>query len=308
MKRVLVAGEINVDLVFAGCTALPEFGRETLAPTFRQTPGSSAMICALGLARLGNDVRFVGRCGADAWGNYCLAALRDAGIDVAAAIADPSLTTGVTVAISSHTDRALLTYPGATAALLADDVAAALAGAAHLHVTSFYLQERLRPQLGELFARAKAAGMTTSLDPGSDPAQRWDSDVVDVLRHVDLFFPNYAEAGAITGHESPEAALLGLAFASDTTLTVVKLGEHGAMAFDGERVLTVAAPAADVVDTTGAGDSFDAGFLHAWLRDLPLAECLAWGNACGALSTRGIGGTTAQPSADEVLAVIGTAP
>jgi len=305
MKRILVAGEINVDLVFAGCTALPEFGRETLAPTFRQAPGSSAMICALGLARLGDAVRFVGRCGADPWGDFCLGALRSAGIDVSVAIRTPALQTGVTVAISSNTDRALLTYLGATTALSADDVVAALAGADHLHVTSYYLQERLRPELASVFAHAKAVGMTTSLDPGTDPAQRWDSDVIDVLRHVDLFFPNRAEACAITGRTTPDAALRALA--NGVTLTVVKLGERGAMAADGERMLTVAAPAADVVDTTGAGDSFDAGFLHAWLRDLPLAECLRWGNLCGALSTRGIGGTAAQPTAAEVLAAIGAA-
>ena len=264
------------------------------------------MICALGLARLGDAVRFVGRCGADAWGDYCLGALRDAGIDIRAVRREAALRTGVTVAISSHADRALLTYLGATSALSGDDVIAALPGADHLHVTSYYLQECLRPQLGTVFAQARAAGLTTSLDPGSDPAQRWGDDVIDVLRHVDLFVPNRAEACAIAGESTPEAALR--AFANGVTLTVIKLGEHGATTFDGDRVLTAAAPATEVVDTTGAGDSFDAGFLHAWLRDLPLSECLRWGNTCGALSTRGIGGTAAQPTAAEALAAIGSPP
>lgn len=302
-RPVVVAGEINVDLIFTGVPALPQFGSETLAENFAQCPGSSSMILAMGLARLGDPVRFVGRCGDDAFGRFCVAALGDGGVDTAAIAADAGLRTGVTVAMSSRTDRALLTWPGAIAELDADDVGdGVLADARHLHVSSYYLQTRLRPRAGELFARAKAAGLTTSLDPGSDPTQHWGRELIDVLRHVDLFLPNQNEACAITGTDTPEDALRALA--NGVTRTALKTGSRGAMTLEQGKPLSAPGYAAQAVDTTGAGDSFNAGFLHAWLRDLPMLDCLRWGNACGALSTRGLGGTAAQGTVDDVLALI----
>jgi sugar/nucleoside kinase (ribokinase family) len=209
----------------------------------------------------------------------------------------------VTVAISTSVDRALLTWPGAIAELAAEDVSeAVLAGARHLHVSSYYLQTRLRPRLGALFARARAAGLTTSLDPGSDPEQRWGGELIDVLPHVDVFLPNQSEAAAITGTDTPEQALHALA--NGRTRSIIKAGSRGAMTLDGGQVVVTPAYTTQAVDTTGAGDSFNSGFLHAWLRDWPVLDCLRWGNACGALSTRGIGGTAAQGTAEEALALI----
>jgi len=303
MKCIVVAGEVNVDLIFTGVPALPQFGRETLAETYLQCPGSSSMILAMGLARLGDPVRFVGCCGNDSFGRFCIDALDERGVDTAAAVPDDDLRTGVTVAMSSHADRALLTWPGAIAELSAEVVNdAVLADAQHLHVSSYYLQTRLRPQLGELFARARAAGLTTSLDPGSDPEQCWGRELIDLLRHVDVFLPNQSEACAISGTDTPEEALRALD--NGRTHVVIKAGSRGAMTLDASKVLVAPAYAVQVIDTTGAGDSFNSGFLHSWLRDRPVLDCLRWGNACGALSTRGIGGTVAQGTADETLALI----
>jgi sugar/nucleoside kinase (ribokinase family) len=143
------------------------------------------------------------------------------------------------------------------------------------------------------------------LDPGSDPDACWGREIFDVLRHVDVFLPNQDEACALTGTNTPEDALHALD--NGITRSVVKAGSRGA--FLRERGESVFAPAyaLNPVDTTGAGDSFNAGFLHAWLRDLPLRDCLRWGNACGALSTRGVGGTATQATVDEALAMIGSA-
>ncbi|MBS0566311.1 MAG: carbohydrate kinase family protein [Proteobacteria bacterium] len=303
MKRVVVAGEINVDLIFTGVSELPRFGRETLAQTYAQCPGSSSMILAMGLARLGDPVRFVGRCGDDAFGRLCIDALRERGVDTTAVIAGNGLRTGVTVVMSSRTDRALLTWPGAIAELTAEDLSDdVLADAQHLHVSSYYLQTKLRPQLNELFARAHAAGLTTSLDPGSDPEQRWGRELIDLLHNVDVFMPNGSEACAISGTDTPEEALQALD--NGRTRIVIKLGSRGATTLDAGKTLFAAAYATQAADTTGAGDSFNSGFLHAWLRDRPVLDCLRWGNACGGLSTRGIGGTATQGTAEEALALI----
>lgn len=311
MKPILVAGEINVDLVFGGCPRMPEPDTEVLAETFHQVPGSSSMICAMGLARLGEQVTFVGRAGADARGGFCIDALRTAGIDTHAIEQDPALTTGVTVAVSTASDRGLLTFAGSITALTADAVGDALLTAArHLHVSALYLQQRLRPGLAGLFARAHARGLTTSLDPGFDPEQRWgDQDEWrGLLQNLDVFLPSRREACAIAGTDELEPALA--LFARSGTLPVVKCAGDGvvAMARGGDVVRVPARVPDSIVDSTGAGDSFDAGFLHAWLAHRPLRDCLRWGNACGGLSMRGIGGTARQADAAEVRSWLERAP
>ncbi|RAN82021.1 carbohydrate kinase [Bacillus sp. SRB_336] len=307
MKRILVVGEINVDLVFKRCHALPAPGREVLADDFCMTPGSSSMICAMGLARLGNPVAFHGKLGFDSWGAFCLDALHNAGVDIATVEPQADLRTGVTVSLSTPQDRALVTFPGAIAALRADEVDdAMLASADHLHVSSYYLQTALRPDCRELFARAHAAGLSTSLDPGFDPEQTWAPDLLGALDEVDLFLPNNVELAAITGRDDLSEGLRALQ--NGHTQTVVKRGPFGCATLEDGQLLEVPAFAIEPVDSTGAGDSFDAGLLHAWLRGLPLHECMRWGSACGSLSTRRTGGTVGQATAAEVQALLAGAP
>lgn len=305
MKPVVVAGELNVDLILTGIDRPPVFGGEILARGLCHTPGSSSMICAMGLARLGTPVHFVGRVGDDERGRYCFDALAAAKVDVRGVIVDPSLETGLTVALSGAGDRALVTYAGAIAALRAADVGDdALRGAMHLHVSSYFLQDALREGLADLVARARRAGLTVSLDPGHDPSGRWDGGLRDILPSVDVFLPNEVEALAITGAANVDVALRELAAACPTV--AIKTGARGCVGIERrDAPIRVPAYAVAVMDTTGAGDSFDAGFLHAWLNGMPLAACLRWGAACGALSTRALGGTPAQASAADVRGLIG---
>jgi sugar/nucleoside kinase (ribokinase family) len=305
--RILVIGEINVDFVFKGCHAAPTLGKEVLADDFVMTPGSSAMICAMGLARLGNPVTFHGKLGTDASGKFCLQALHDASIDVATLHPDSVLRTGVTASLSTAKDRALVTFPGAMAELRADEIQDSwLEKADHLHVSSYYLQRGLRPGCRQLFARAAEAGLTTSLDPGFDPEQRWENDLLDTLREVDIFLPNEEELLAITGCSAIKDALM--AVQNGRTRTIVKRGRRGCTSLQEDQWINVPAYAVDAIDSTGAGDSFDAGFLHAWLREMPWLDCMRWGSACGSLSTRGIGGTARQATADEALALMAGDP
>jgi sugar/nucleoside kinase (ribokinase family) len=303
VTEVLVVGEINVDLICAGYAQFPQPGREVLADDVTLTLGSSSAICAMGLARLGNAVRFVGLVGADPWGDYCLRTMADAGIDVSRVRRDASLKTGITVSITSRQDRALLTYVGAAAALGEADVSDAdLAGATHLHVASYFLQSGLRAGLPRLFARARAAGLTLSLDPGFDPDEHWDEQLRLLALEADLFFPNAPELAAIARQSGVEAGLRALD--NGRLRTVATLGAQGSATLQDGRLLEVPAFAVDAVDSTGSGDSFDAGFLHAWLRRLPLQDCLRWGAACGALCTRAHGGTASQATPAEVHALL----
>jgi sugar/nucleoside kinase (ribokinase family) len=218
-------------------------------------------------------------------------------------VRDPGIKTGVTVAITSPRDRALVSFLGSIAALRADDVHdAAFAGFHHLHVSSYYLQERLRPGLRNLFTRARRLGLTTSLDPGFDPSETWAPDLVETLREVDLFFPNEVELRGLTGTDDPAEAMRHLE--NGRTRTVAKLGKGGAATLDGGQLVRVPAFPIEPLDTTGAGDSFNAGFLHAWLRGASSLEALRLGAACGALSTRGLGGTARQADLPEAQAFV----
>jgi sugar/nucleoside kinase (ribokinase family) len=303
VKRVLCAGEINVDLVLQGYTEFPVPGKEVLVRDSQLVLGSATAIMAMGLARLGTPVAFVGRVGDDVWGRYCLEAMAARGIDLSRVIRGGTLKTGVTVSITHPGDRALVTFLGAISALTGADVPdAAMVGLDHVHASSFFFQDGLRPDFPDLFARARRAGLTTSLDTGFDPSQRWDGGLRDALRETDLFFPNEVELEALAGCADPAEGLRRLA--NGRTRVVAKLGKNGAMTLDGDELLHVPAYPVETVDTTGAGDSFNAGFLHRWLAGAPLVECLRLGAACGALSTLGLGGTATQPTLEEAEALI----
>jgi sugar/nucleoside kinase (ribokinase family) len=289
-----VAGEINVDLIMQGYRTFPELGREVLVEDSLLTLGSASAICAVGLARLGEQVAFAGKAGLDTWGDFCLAAMAARGVDVKRVMRRPDLKTGITVSITGPADRALVTHLGAIGALTPEDLPDSIfEGFHHLHVSSFFMQEKLRPGCAALFARARARGLTTSLDPGCDPAGRWGSDLLDAVREADLFFPNEVELRGATGVDDPVEALRNLE--NGRTLVVAKLGPHGAMALRSGVPVRVPAPRVQPVDTTGAGDSFNAGFLHGWLAGAPLEDALRFGAVCGALSTLGAGGTGSQP-------------
>jgi sugar/nucleoside kinase (ribokinase family) len=278
-------------------------GREVLVSDFAMVLGSATAIMAMGLARLGTEVAFVGRVGDDVWGRYCLDDMAGRGIDLSRVIRGGGLKTGVTVSITHPGDRALVTYLGAITALTGRDVPdSAMAGIDHLHVSSFFFQEGLRPDLPDLFARAQRAGLTTSLDTGFDPSGRWDDGIRETLALTDLFFPNEVELEALTGAHDPAEGLRRLR--NGRTRVVAKLGTHGTMTLDGDAIVRVPAYHVEAVDTTGAGDSFNAGFLHRWLEGAPLVECLRLGAACGALSTLGLGGTAAQPTLAEAEALV----
>ncbi len=300
MKSIdlLVIGEINPDLILRGQDIVPAFGQaEKLVEEARLAIGSSAVIMACGAARLGLRVAFVGVVGDDMFGRFMLEAMVERGLDTSACLVDQEVQTGVSVILSRPDDRAILTCAGSIPILRIDQIdETLLQRARHLHVGSYFLLDRLRPDLPDLFARARQEGLTTSLDTNWDPRGTWK--VAEMLPHCDVFLPNAAEARLITGEEDFDSALETLA-AKIPTLAV-KLGAAGGLAREGKNVITAPPPKVNVIDTTGAGDSFDAGFLYGYLQGWPLAKSLKTAVACGSLSTRAAGGTSAQPTLAEI--------
>ncbi len=308
--RVFVAGDANLDLVLRG-DVVPRFGQaEQLLTSADLVLGSSAGICASGLARLGLDVALVARVGGDVFGDQTLRLLTDNGVDTRSVLRTAA-PTGVSVILSAAADRAILTLTGAMTMLSVDDIRSALAGAGggHLHVASLFLLPQLAAGLPGLLAEARAAGFTTSLDTNWDPAELW-SRVEACLPHLDVFLPNASEAVAIArsiGGQPADAQTAARMLAARGPVVAVKDGAAGGFAVAGEELIRAAGLAVDVVDTTGAGDSFDAGFLRAWLDGGDVATCLRWGTAAGSLSTRGAGGTGGQATLEELTAAVGSA-
>ena len=298
---LLVAGEINPDVVVTDPDPRPVFGQtERLVRSIRLSIGSSSVITACGAARLGLRVAMIGVVGDDELGRFMLKAMRDRGLDTTACRVSTATATGASVILGNGQDRAILTAAGTMGDLRAEDVSdALLRRTRHLHVGSYYLQPALAVALPDLFRRAHALGVTTSVDPNWDPAERWDG-FTDALAEADLAFPNAAEACRIARADSPEAAAIALAVvpAPDRRATViVKLGPDGAIAAlpDG-RIIRASAPPIEPIDTTGAGDTFNAGFLAAWLEGRELPDSLRFAVACASLSTLAIGGTDGQPT------------
>jgi sugar/nucleoside kinase (ribokinase family) len=287
---VAIAGEINLDLILYGLPEQMPTERELLASGFAITLGSSSAILAHNLAALGSRVGFVTKVGEDSFGSLALERLRERGVDLAG-IAHGAKS-GVTLILPHGAQRHILTYPGTISELRFEDLDLDyLASARHFHMSSLFLQRELLPHVPELFRRMKSSGLTTSLDTNDDPADRWDSVLEEILPHVDILLPNEREAMKMTRADEVETALSRLAQKVETV--VVKMGASGALAIRNGRRFGAPAVPVTVIDPIGAGDSFDAGFLHQFLRGADLTTCLAYGNLCGAFSTTDYGGTEA---------------
>jgi sugar/nucleoside kinase (ribokinase family) len=305
---ILVVGEINPDILVADPDPVPVFGEvERVVRSVRMTVGSSSAIFACGAARLDLRVAFCGIVGDDPFGWFMLQAMAARGIDVSACSVDRDRPTGATIILTSGSDRAMLTALGTIGALDPEAIPGALLERArHVHVGAFYLQQAGGGRFAALFREAREQGLTTSFDPNWDPSGHWDGAVDEMLRTADVFLPNAAEARRISGIDDLDRAVVALAErgavgrSDGGPIVAVKLGAAGALACRASApIVRVPAMPIEPVDTTGAGDSFNAGFLRAWLDGRDLEACLTLGAVCGALSTRQLGGVDGQPTRTE---------
>lgn len=296
---ILVAGEINPDLILAG-DVQPEFGQvEKLVESAALTIGSSSAIFACGAARLGLKVAFIGVCGEDVFGHFMLGEMQKRDVDIENVIQIPGGSTGLSIILNSGVDRAILTHPGLIAALRAEDIPDdLLRQTRHLHVASYFLQTALRPGLPGLFRRARALGLTTSLDTNYDPSEKW-LGFDELLSVTNVFLPNEKEALSLSGQAG--VALAADRLGSRVDALAVKLGAAGALGVSESQTVRVASIPVNVVDTIGAGDSFDAGFIYGYLQKWELEKTLRLACVCGALSAQKAGGTEGQPTLEEAM-------
>ena len=289
---VSVIGELNLDLILYGLPHGLKLESELLANNLCITLGSSSAIFAHNLASLGSKVAFNSSIGGDPLGPICLDRLKEMAVDVSRVRRMQDKITGLTVIVPQGQQRYILTYPGTMADMQHADLDMRyLLDAKHLHVSSYFLQKALQPSLPDIFRQAKEAGLTTSLDTNDDPEDRWASDLHHLLPFVDVLLPNEQEACKLAATSDINSAVENLA--KKASILVVKRGAKGAvLRSKGANLLAMPLPV-EVVDSVGAGDSFDAGFIHQFVRGKSLKECLQFATITGALSVTRAGGTEA---------------
>jgi sugar/nucleoside kinase (ribokinase family) len=290
---IAIAGELNLDLILYGLPTEMPTERELLANSLEVTLGGSSAIVAHNAAAIGARVAFTSLIGNDDFASIALDRMRAAGVDLSAVVTQNAIASGVTVLLP-HSDhrRHILTFPGTIPELtIAHLDFSFLVKARHFHLSSLYLQRGLHAGLPDLLRKLKQAGLSISLDTNDDPEDRWGDPLPDVLRYVDVFLPNEDEICRMTGCTNLDDAVDALP--AKPAVIAVKRGRRGARIYDLGQGIDVAPLNVVPVDTIGAGDSFDAGFLYAYLLSKDAVTCARAANITGALSTQASGGTEA---------------
>ena len=285
------------------------WGTTTFVETIECHPGGNGANTSLALAIIGTPVRLLGTIGDDDQGSFVSAALGRAGVDTSG-IAITDAPTAATIAIVNRSGgRKFLHRLGASACAFTspiDFTPGITDGMRHYHMASLFILPRLRPHAAETLRRARAVGLTTSLDTNWDPEGVWMRDLEPCLRHLDMIFINEDEAEMCTGAQVPAIAAARL-LKGGARSAVMKLGARGCAIYTGDRETVCPAFEVEAKDTTGAGDCFVAGFLSARLRGASRAEAGNFANAVGALCVQRVGGAAGVLNYDETQSWMRTA-
>lgn len=291
---IVTIADLCVDLAMSG-NIIPEFRqKEKIIDEYYLEMGGSCSIFACQAAKLGLKTAVIGIVGNDVFGELVVRRLRESGVDTSYIAVSDDVKTGLGLALCNQNDRAILTYLGSIDTMVYEDIPMEIiATARHIHIGSYYLKEKIRPHMLDIVQFARANGTTVSLDTNWDPQEKWNTGLDNLLNCIDIFLPNENEISAIMADPDLNNALSRAA--KIVPITVVKMGAKGAMLRSGEVSLHVDAPDVQVVDSIGAGDSFDAGFVYGYLKGLSLKQCLEIGIICGSLNTTKPGGISGQP-------------
>ena len=306
MKKFDIAaiGELNVDIILNGIESEPEIGKEKFCRDMIVTLGSSTAIFAANAAAMGSKVCFVGMVGKDSFGDLVKTSLEARGVNTEYLI-HGSTPTGATICMNYGEDRANLTYQGAMDVMGFDHIPPEVfTQTKHIHLSSLFMQSCLLRDVHKVLDAAVENGVTVSLDTQWDPMETWNLDYKTVLPKVTVFMPNEKELQALTGAADLESAISAVLPYLGNAM-VVKCGSKGSLLVrkDGTMKLLPAFLNTEVVDAIGAGDSFNSGFISAFVKGLPLEECQQTGNLTGAVNTTAAGGTGAFTSLEAVRKV-----
>ncbi len=291
---VYVYGDVNIDLVVPGVESLPEPGSEVDVPIMETFVGGGAALFTLGLAKLGLTPVFQGSIGRDMYGEYIRGLFRELGVDDSLLLDSDTKKTGISISFTTEKDRCFLTYRGTNEGISLKYMdLEQLRGAKHVHVTGYEGATNHAEYLDVLTKIREMGDVTVSFDVGWDMTGVWYEGIFDLLPMIDVLFMNETECQHYTRCDDVETGARRLA--EKAGMAVIKMGKTGAMAIKNGEKFFAPAYTVKAVDTTGAGDSFNAGFIYGFLQGLPMEECLKCGNGCGSLSVTKLGGNTGFP-------------
>ena len=296
---VLTIFDICADLVMDLGDTVPEFGqKEKYVESSTIDMGGSTCIFACQCAKLGLNTTGAGVAGDDIFGRLVTDTLSKCGVDISNITTDGDIKTGLGVHLARKGDRSILTYSGSIGAVTAKHITdELLKSARHLHIGSYYLLDGVREELPDILCRAKSFGLTVSLDTNWDPAEKWRLPD-KITSNTDIIFPNENEVLLLTGCADINAAIKVLS--EKIPVVAVKLGADGGIVENNGKRIKLPAPDVNVADTIGAGDSFDAGFIYAYLHGFTIEDCLRSGLYCGSASTEKAGGIASQATANDL--------
>lgn len=296
---VYVYGDINVDLIIPNVSKFPAPGQEEYTESMETFVGGGAALFTLGLGKLGVNVVFQGNLGDDCYGSFILEELAKRGVNTSLIEVKKEKKTGISISFTNEKDRAFLTYMGTNEELNLKHVKLDMVKkAGHIHVTG-YMGSRNHQQYLTLLREIKEAGDTTiSFDVGWDDTGEWYEGIRELFPYIDVLFMNETEAIHYGRCQSAKEAAMD--FGKTCPLVVLKLGKKGAIAYEKGNWHEAAGFFVQAVDTTGAGDSFNAGFIYGFVNGKGVRESLLCGNGCGALSVTRLGGNTGFPTGEEL--------
>jgi ribokinase len=294
MPKIATIGDVNVDLI-ARIDRMPDLGKQVVTSDFQTHGGGCSANFAMQCARLGMDIQLFGKLGDDVFGRFVLIELEDNKVDTRNVLLTDRKT-GVTVAMVQGIERSFVTFRGENASYNIKDIDLSKIEADIVHLPSYFLLDGLRGDYANLIDVLHGAGIKVSFDTGWDPRGFGKEEVeplFDIIPRVDIFFPNIDEARKILGDDSltPEGAARIL-LDMGVKVAVIKMGKDGCYVTDGNTAEIVPAFKVKVVDTTGAGDTFNAGFITAYVSGKSLRECAVIGAATAGLKVGGVGWST----------------
>ena len=294
---VIVVGDANIDLIVEGCNSLPLLGEEIRVKNISTNIGGGAALCAMGLSKLGMKTAFCGVMANDLYGSFIMNEFEKNNVEVYCVKHSKMNSTGITIAVFGENDRSFITFDGANSEFdLCKVDLETVSLARHIHLTG-YRGNANHKKFMEFIYKLKQVDVTISTDVGWDDTGEWFSGIFELISHVDVFFINEIEALNYTKCKDIKESLNTIAKYCKNV--AIKMGAKGAIGRRGDETAYEEALSVEVVDTTGAGDSFNAGYVYGFLKGEKLRKCLIYGNACGALSVTKQGGNTGFP--DEIM-------
>ncbi len=300
IRDVYIYGDVNIDLLIPDVTSMPAGGEELVVDNMYTAIGGGAALTALGLAKLGVSVEFEGNIHSDMYGSYIMSEFKKAGVGIEHLHFSEKNKTGISLSFTNKDDRGFITYRGTNSEIDLGGVSIEhVKNAKFMHVTG-YSGERHSMYL-ELLKKVKGAGVKVSFDLGWDDSGQWYSGITELFEYIDVLFMNETEILHYSGCKTLDEALDR--FRRDRMILAVKCGKDGSVACHGKETVRRDGLKVKAIDTTGAGDSFNAGFLCGLIEGKDLSDCLMYGNIAGAMSVTGYGGNTAFPDKAKLLEI-----